>query len=415
LSSASSYGPRQGKRTVTDPREIGRRVRGIGDEAAVARSEPQLSAGETPLPGADPRGVRDAVTAFRESKPVDPRRRPTGLVLAGGGAKGAYHAGALRYIAEQNVQIVAVAGASVGALNGALVASAPTLRDAARTLGQVWLETAVEAGPPAHGDGDLLSESLSTRLRNLPGRLGGPMLRLGYLDQMIEKYLDPAALREGLPLFISVFRASDPALPSLNPFDYLHQQDWDGPTHGLSKRRFAVLNDLLLSKSGAKKSHWLLANNLPEERVFHAILASAAIPVVMAPRNVDGATLRDGGVLGGGNVPVAALEGQIDRVIAIHLDAFPLFHAGRFSGMDVIEIIPGSPLAPRGLLGAASASLDLSPARVEALTEFGYADAERTLQAAWAQDAAQQAAAFLDEHRASAVRELDEPLGGTQP
>jgi NTE family protein len=399
---------------VTDPREIARRARGIGDGAAVARSEPLLGAAGAPLPGAEPRGLRDVVAAFRESAPVDPRRRPTGLVLAGGGAKGAYHAGALRYLAEQDTQIVAVAGASVGALNGALVAAAPTLHDAARTLRQVWLETAAEAGLPSRGDGNLLSESLGTRLRNLPGRLAGPMLRPGYLDRMIEKYLDPAALREGLPLFISVFRASDPALPSLNPFDYLHQQDWDGPNRGLSRRRLGILNDLLLSKTGARKSHWLLANNLPERRVFHAILASAAIPVVMPPRNVDGATMRDGGVLGGGNVPVGALEGRIDRVIAIHLDAFPLFHAGRFSGMDVIEIIPGSPLAPRGLLGAVSASLDLSPARVEALTELGYADAERTLRAAWAQDAAQQAAAFLDEHRAGAVRELDEPLGGTQ-
>jgi NTE family protein len=400
---------------VTDPREIARWARGIADRAAVARSEPLLGAPEAPLPGGEPRGSRDVVAAFRESAPVDPRRRLVGLVLAGGGAKGAYHAGALRYLAEQDAQIVAVAGASVGALNGALIAAAPTLHDAARTLCQVWRETAAAAGPPSHGSGDLMAESVSTRLRNLPGRLAGPMLRPGYLDRMIEQYLDPAALRDGLPLFISVFRAGDPALPSLNPFDYLRQQDWDGPTRGLSKKRLAVVTDLLLSKTGAKKSHWLLANNLPEQRMFNAILASAAIPVVMPPRNVDGTAMRDGGVLGGGNVPVAALEGRISRVIAIHLDAFPLFHAGRFSGMDVIEIIPGSPLAPSGLLGAASASLDLSLARVDALTELGYADAERTLQAAWTQDAAQQAAAFLDDRRADAVRELAEPLEGTQP
>jgi NTE family protein len=334
-------------------------------------------------------------------------------VLAGGGAKGAYHAGALRYLAEQDTQIVAVAGTSVGALNGALVAAAPTLHDAARKLRQVWAETAAETGPPAHGDGDLLTESLGDRLLNLPGRLAGPMLRPGYLDRLIEKHLDPAALRDGLPLFIAVFRSGDPVMPSLNPFDYLEQQDWDGPTRGLPGKRFGVLADLLLSKTGARKSEWMLANTLPKERMFNAILASAAIPVVMPPRNVGGTAMRDGGVLGGGNVPVGALEGRISRVIAVHLDARPLFHAGRFSGMDVIEIIPGSPLAPGGLLGAASASLDLSPARVEALSELGYADARRTLEAAWTQDAAQQAAAFLDVRRADAVRELDEPLGGT--
>jgi len=398
---------------MADPREIARRARGIGDRAAAVRSEPLRSAPEVPLPGGEPRGLRDAVTAFRESAPVDPRRRPTGLVLAGGGAKGAYHAGALRYLAEQETQIVAVAGTSVGALNGALVAAAPTLHDAAGMLRQVWLETAAATGPPAHGDGDLLTESPGDMLRNLPGRLGGPMLRRGYLDGLIEKYLDPDALRNGLPLFIGVFRSGDPVMPSLNPFDYLKQQDWDGPVRGLSKKRLGVLADLLLSKTGVKKSEWMLANNLPNERMFHAILASAAIPVVMPPRNVDGAAMRDGGVLGGGNVPVGALEGRVSRVIAVHLDALPLFHAGRFSGMDVIEIIPGSPLAPRGLLGAASASLDLSPARVEALYELGYADARRILEAAWTQDAASQAASFLDDRRADAVRELDEPLGGT--
>jgi NTE family protein len=396
---------------VTDPREIARRARRIGDQAAAARGEPLLSAQGAPVPGGEPRGLRDAATAFRESAPVDPRCRPTGLVLAGGGAKGAYHAGALRYLAEQDTQIVAVAGTSVGALNGALVAAAPGLHEAARKLRQVWLETAADTGAPAHGDGDLLAESVGDRLLNLPGRLTGPMLRRGYLDRLIEKHLDPVALRDGLPLFIGVFHSGDPVMPSLNPFDYLKQQDWDGPTRGRPGKRLGVLADLLLSKAG-KKSEWMLANNLPKQRMFNAILASAAIPVVMPPRNVDGVAMRDGGVLGGGNVPVAALEGRISRVIAVHLDATPLFHAGRFSGMDVIEVIPGSPLAPGGLLGAASASLDLSPARVEALFDLGYADARRTLEAAWAQDAAQQAAAFLDARRGDAVRELDEPLGG---
>lgn len=43
-----------------------------------------------------------------------------GLVLEGGGAKGAYHIGALRAIKEMKIEISAVAGTSVGAMNGAL-------------------------------------------------------------------------------------------------------------------------------------------------------------------------------------------------------------------------------------------------------------------------------------------------------
>jgi NTE family protein len=396
---------------VTDPREIERRARRIGDRAAAARSAPLLSDQGTPLPGGDPRGLRDAVAAFRESGPDDPRRRPAGLVLAGGGARGAYHAGAVKYLAEQNVQLVAVAGASVGALNGSLVAAAPTLTAAAVTLRAVWRETAAEAGPPRHGDGDLLGESLADRARNLPGRLAGPMLRPGYLDALIERYLDPVALGDGLPLFVSVFRSSDPTLASRNPLDMLVQERWDGPTRGSLGTRFSAYVDLLASMLGAK-SEWLFVNKMPPERMVQAILASAAIPVVMAPRNVDGATMRDGGVLGRGNVPVGALAGQLDRVIVIHLEPLPLFHAGQFAGLDVIEIIPSTRLAADGLLGPVSAGLDLSPARVEALLELGYADAKRKLEAVWVQDAAQQVAAFLDDRRGDAVRQLDEPLPG---
>ena len=43
------------------------------------------------------------------------------LVLEGGGAKGAYQIGAWKALKEAGVKINAVAGTSVGALNGALI------------------------------------------------------------------------------------------------------------------------------------------------------------------------------------------------------------------------------------------------------------------------------------------------------
>lgn len=42
-----------------------------------------------------------------------------GLVLTGGGAKGAYQVGALQYIAELGLEPQIIAGTSIGALNGA--------------------------------------------------------------------------------------------------------------------------------------------------------------------------------------------------------------------------------------------------------------------------------------------------------
>ena len=45
-----------------------------------------------------------------------------GLVLEGGGAKGAFHAGAVKALIERGYVFDGVAGASIGALNGAMIA-----------------------------------------------------------------------------------------------------------------------------------------------------------------------------------------------------------------------------------------------------------------------------------------------------
>jgi NTE family protein len=47
----------------------------------------------------------------------------TGLVLAGGGAKGAYQIGAWRALRERGIELDVIAGTSIGALNAALVAA----------------------------------------------------------------------------------------------------------------------------------------------------------------------------------------------------------------------------------------------------------------------------------------------------
>src|SRR6185437_12814108 len=46
-----------------------------------------------------------------------------GLVLEGGGAKGAYQVGCMRAFQEHDIKFDAIAGTSIGALNGALLSS----------------------------------------------------------------------------------------------------------------------------------------------------------------------------------------------------------------------------------------------------------------------------------------------------
>ena len=63
-----------------------------------------------------------------------------GLVLSGGGARGAYEVGVIRYLADIGLEPDMYAGASIGALNGAVLVSAGSLRAGARKLESVWRE-----------------------------------------------------------------------------------------------------------------------------------------------------------------------------------------------------------------------------------------------------------------------------------
>ena len=54
-------------------------------------------------------------------RPVIDLSKEYGLVLDGGGARGAYQIGAWKALHEAGVRIRGIAGTSVGALNGALI------------------------------------------------------------------------------------------------------------------------------------------------------------------------------------------------------------------------------------------------------------------------------------------------------
>lgn len=66
-----------------------------------------------------------------------------GLVLSGGGARGAYEVGVLSWVADERPQLLdrvrVVAGSSIGALNGVYLASHGMTPGAVRSLADIWL------------------------------------------------------------------------------------------------------------------------------------------------------------------------------------------------------------------------------------------------------------------------------------
>ena len=75
-----------------------------------------------------------AQDAARQGEPGRPR---IGLVLSGGGARGAAHIGVLKVLEENHVPIDAIAGTSMGAVVGGLYASGLSAADIERIMTSV--------------------------------------------------------------------------------------------------------------------------------------------------------------------------------------------------------------------------------------------------------------------------------------
>ncbi|QXJ21947.1 patatin-like phospholipase family protein [Actinomadura graeca] len=410
-----------------DEGELARRARRIGDRAARRAKEPLYGQG-APLPGGEPLGLQDPVAVFHSAGRRDPRDEPVALVLAGGGAKGAYQAGVVRFLAEVGTPVTAISGASIGALNGAVVAAAPSLGEGADRLVRVWREVAEETGPPRFSgpesevareaadlprpDGEFDEPALRQWLNLLP-RLGGPMLSPGFLDGLVAKHVDEHALRSGIPMWVSIFPSVDPNSLTLAPFPFgsliPRVRDRSGPIRG-NPLRFGWLLDVVRGKLLRESSEWRRINHLRPEEIHNLVLASAGLPILLPPRNVDGRTFRDGGI--GDNIPVGALLAVTDcpTVVVAHLNPRPLFEPSRFPELRIIEVMPSRPIAPHGPTGPLTGMIDLSPRRVEGLYELGYEDAKEQLGRYWRMEAVDRVADFLGAFRSAAVAELDDPL-----
>ncbi len=135
------------------------------------------------------------------------------LVLSGGGARGAYEAGALAYLLEElpvklgrQIEFDVITGTSVGAIHAAYVAAHAADADAGRRLRQVWLSLSLDRALTPRGVGELLraplrllglgsqSVPLPPAARGIPERLPG-LFDTGWLEELIVKNIDWVRLR----------------------------------------------------------------------------------------------------------------------------------------------------------------------------------------------------------------------------
>jgi NTE family protein len=298
-----------------------------------------------------------------------------GLVLAGGGAKGAYQVGALTYLAELGLQPHIIAGTSIGALNGAVLASYPSLKQGVNHLNQLWDYLA--QAPIIRPNTTTVIKGMSYLTQSLVPTFNQWIIdALQMMDfitdhnaifdptpieELLEQTINLKSLQQGIELWVTVF-------PSLK-------------IPGIRYDLLMAGIDLLRAKTGTQ-AHWLCAQNCENNEILHnLLLSSAAIPLAFPQREVDGVHYVDGALAD--NVPLKALTIKgCTHAIIIHLDNGEIWNRHDFPDQAIIEIRPQDRInhSDIPLLGFASSLIDFSPDYIAKLKQKGYEDAKKCME-----------------------------------
>ena len=199
-----------------------------------------------------------------------------GLVLEGGGAKGAYHIGALKALEEMNIKVEAVAGTSVGAMNGAMF-----VQDKLDIAYDYWYN--ISTSKVLNIEDKYLSEvlNLSINQNNLSYFINKAKevlqnrgLDNSFLKEILQNNINEKSLRE-------------------------------------SNTDFAIVT---LSLSDLKPLE-LFIEDIPQGKIVDYIMASSYLPAFKLQR-IDGKILIDGGFYE--NLPIDTLLNKgYDKIIAI--------------------------------------------------------------------------------------------------
>ncbi|MBW4456004.1 MAG: patatin-like phospholipase family protein [Nostoc indistinguendum CM1-VF10] len=268
-----------------------------------------------------------------------------GLVLVGGGAKGAYQAGAIKYLSEK-LKFVPniIAGTSIGALNGAILASHKSFPEAVKRLNDIW-DTKIDKRKILDIDPWFPIKTA--------------VIKPEFIENLLRENVQANALRNGIELWVTVF-------PSIK-INVL----------GIGGSAIQALGNFVIASAG-KKPHWHSVKNIANEQdLYNLILASAAIPVAFPTRTVEGQLYCDGFL--GDNIPVKPLAVRgCKYVIVIHLCDKEIFDSSKFPDTAIIEIRPTKPTTKSGsgIIGSLSSMLDFSHKRIEELKECGEKDAQ---------------------------------------
>lgn len=142
-------------------------------------------------------------------KPVIDLTKEYGLVLDGGGARGAYQIGAWKALVEAGVKINAVAGTSVGALNGALICMGD-VEKAEAIWDQMTFSRVMDVDDAWMEDFFAKEHSVREIVSEVKQRLQEGGVDITPLRELIHEHVDEEKIRNsGIEFCLSTFSVSD--------------------------------------------------------------------------------------------------------------------------------------------------------------------------------------------------------------
>jgi NTE family protein len=260
-------------------------------------------AADPPLPVAVP-AVQAPVAAISAAPPLipsTPGRRPRiGLVLSGGGARGAAHIGVLQVLDQLRVPIDAIAGTSMGALVGGLYASGLSAQDITQVAGSLNWQDAFHDRPPRteltfrrKQEDDSYLVDFPVGVRNWSFQLPKGLIKGQSLEMLLRRLTLPVA--------------------TISSFDAL-------PTPFRAVATDLATGDPVVMQSGDLAS---------------AMRASLSAPGVFVPTEREGRVLVDGGIAD--NLPIdVARRMNVDILIVVDVGA-PLYARERLGSATTIS------------------------------------------------------------------------------
>lgn len=210
-------------------------------------------------------------------------RPKIGLALGGGGAKGSAHIGVLKVLEQHNIPVDYIAGTSIGAVIGGMHATG---------LRADEIETIMLSTPWADGYSDQIPrENLPWRIKQQNDQFNIP-LEMGVKDYQIKM---PSGLLYGQGA-TKLLREAIGEHPNFDSFDDL----------AIPYR--AIATDLVSYQSVV----------INKGSLFSAMRASSSIPGALAPEEVGGLVLVDGGITK--NLPIDVVRDMgADIIIAVDI------------------------------------------------------------------------------------------------